>query len=205
LYRSGANIIFLEDSHGVADAGQPLASAWTSPRHRIRLATRAAHEQVDERFSRYDLTNPRDYRKFLAAHWSVLPGCEALLEAGGVLEILDDWPVRRRTDTLARDMTVMGQVPAAVTDTQGAMTPAGLWGMMYVLEGSRLGGAILAQRVEAGPDATCRAATSYLRHGDGQRLWPTFVAAFDAAPAVNDDFDAVVAGARRTFSMFAAA
>ena len=102
-------------------------------------------------------------------------------------------------------MTLMGQVPVAVADTQGTITSAGLWGMMYVLEGSRLGGAILAQRVEAGPDARCRAATTYLRHGQGQRLWPSFVAAFDAAEAVNDDFDEVVAGALQTFKMFGAA
>ena len=180
-----------------------MPTAGLTPRHRIRLATRDAHDQVDRWFSRYDLKNPQDYRRFLTSHWSVLPGCELMLEAAGALEILSDWPVRRRTDALAQDMSLLGQVPVTVVDTQGAISPAELWGMMYVLEGSRLGGAILAQRVEAGPDATCRLATAYLRHGTGLRLWPSFVAAFDAADAVNGDFEGVVAGARRTFAMFA--
>jgi len=76
---------------------------------------------------------------------------------------------------------------------------------MYVLEGSRLGGAVLARRVADNPDAACRKATRYLRHGERQGLWASFLAMFDASPHVRDNEAAVIAGALAAFAMFAGA
>ncbi|GAA3996661.1 hypothetical protein GCM10022211_02180 [Sphingomonas humi] len=75
-------------------------------------------------------------------------------------------------------------------------------GALYVLEGSRLGGAILARHVGAAADPRCRTATRYLLHGEGERLWPSFVSYFNASDVVRHSLPEVIAAARHTFSLF---
>jgi len=170
-------------------------------RDEIRLATRAAHERVDRLYSVFDLADPQDYRRFLIAHHDVFPQCEAILDTSGARRLVPDWTQRMRAADLATDLTLLGIDPAPVLPAS-PVGEAAMFGMMYVLEGSRLGGAVLARRVLANPDPDCRAATRYLRHGEGLKLWPSFVAAFTASPIVDDHRDAVIASALRTFDMF---
>ena len=74
--------------------------------------------------------------------------------------------------------------------------------MTYVLEGSRLGGAVLLRRVLANPDGSCRAATAFLRHGAGGALWPSFVAALEGERYVAGLLKAATAGAEAAFAAF---
>ena len=171
-------------------------------RDRLRAVTREAHERVDRRFSGYDLGDPEAYRGFLEAHHAVLPGCEYMLEASGAAALVDDWAHRLRTPALVADLVSLGARPVRATPTLRRLTPAAAFGMLYVLEGSRLGGAVLARRVLAGASARCRGATRYLRHGEGLRLWPSFLAALEASGDVRDDPDAAVASAIETFGLF---
>lgn len=181
----------------------------TSARDHLRAATRANHERVDRRFGAYDLARPDDYRRFLVAHRAVLPACEAILAVSGAAALLPDWPLRRRASALDADLASLGVDPdgdrAPGFLPEAPLDAAAAWGMMYVLEGSRLGGAVLARRVADNPDAACRDATRYLTHGHGLRLWPTFVAAFDRSAVVGDNLDAVTASAGATFDRFDAA
>ena len=169
---------------------------------RLRAATRDAHKRVDRRFSGYDLGDPLDYRCFLEAHRAVLPGCERTLEASGAGLLIDDWGRRARTLGLLADLDSLGGAPARAIPAGRWLAPAAAFGMLYVIEGSRLGSAILARRVLDGGSARCAGATRYLRHGEGLRLWPSFLAALESSVAVHDDPDAVVASAIETFALF---
>jgi heme oxygenase len=75
--------------------------------------------------------------------------------------------------------------------------------MLYVLEGSRLGGKLLLRRALADPDPRIRAATRYLAHGDGSGLWQAFLERLEASAAVARSHDAAIAGAREAFALFA--
>ena len=166
---------------------------------RLKAATNAAHEAVDRHYSRFDLADPQGYREFLSAHAAIMPHCEAVLDASGIAALLPDWEERRRTPALLADLAAL-DCTIALSDL--AATPLAApetWGMLYVLEGSRLGGAVLAGRVRANPDERCRAATGYLRHGRGAKLWPKFLVAFDSKAVTNMDFERVVASALETF------
>ncbi len=174
-------------------------------RARLKHATRGAHDRLDALFSALDLTDPNGYRRFLAVQGKVLPRCEAILAASGAAHLLPDWTLRVRTPALAHDLAAIGGQATAVHGDVAAAGPAASFGMMYVLEGSRLGGAVLARRVDANEDPACRGATRYLRHGVGQGLWPSFVSALDAAECVADDLAACIAGAAQTFALFEAA
>lgn len=173
-----------------------------SHRDWLRSSTRAAHERVDARFSRFDLTTRHGYHRFLLAHHAVLPALELRLAASGAAALLADWPTRLRAPALAADLRQFGGALPVLGDGAPPLSPPAAFGMMYVLEGSRLGGAVLARRVLGNDDPGCRTATSYLRHGERLGLWASFVAAFDASDTVRDNRDEVVAAARDAFDLF---
>jgi len=169
---------------------------------RLKAATQTAHAVVDAHYSRFDLADARGYRDFLTAHAAIMPRCEAVLDASAVAGLLPDWEARRRTPALLADLAALDCTIAPSASPATPLATPETWGMLYVLEGSRLGGAVLAKRVAANPDANCRAATRYLRHGHGDRLWPTFLLAFDATAATSAQFQRVIDGALETFSLF---
>ncbi|GAA4012988.1 hypothetical protein GCM10022280_08820 [Sphingomonas swuensis] len=185
------------------DRGEERSVA--SARWTLRDATTEAHERVDRLFSRFDLARADDYRLFLEAHRAVLPGLEHSLAESNVEEFLPDWPRRRRADSLAADLRDLGLSDSVEDVTAPALSRASAIGLLYVLEGSRLGGAVLARRVSANDDPRCRAATRYLRHGEGERLWPTFVAALDQVDELRDHLPEMIDSAHRAFAIFEAA
>ncbi len=169
---------------------------------RIKAATSAAHEIVDAHYSRFDLGDPQGYRDFLIAHAAIVPRCEAVLDGSGVAGLLPDWEERRRTPALLADLAALDCTAAHADCAVAPLAASEAWGMLYVLEGSRLGGAVLASRVRANPDARCRDAVRYLRHGQGARLWPTFLQAFDNIAVTIAQFERTTASALETFSFF---
>jgi heme oxygenase len=74
--------------------------------------------------------------------------------------------------------------------------------MLYVLEGSRLGGRLLLRRTLANPDPQVRSATRYLGHGGGRDLWRPFLEQLEASTAVAAAPDTAIAGAREAFALF---
>jgi heme oxygenase len=82
---------------------------------------------------------------------------------------------------------------------------AGMLGAMYVLEGSRLGAAVLLDIVLQSPDPIVRNATGYLSHGAQKRLWLSFLAILERCGTTLDDVNATVDAARHAFAIFEAA
>lgn len=179
--------------------------AAVSVRGLLRAATQEAHGRVDARFARFDLASPQGYRDFLRAHLAVLPDCEAWLDASDTAGLIADWPFRRRSEALLADAGRLGVAGAMPRSPPRRLHPAEVFGMAYVLEGSRMGSAVLARRALANTDPQCRAATEYVRHGEGQGFWPSFIVALEAADAVRANPDAAIDAARATFALFAGA
>ena len=99
---------------------------------------------------------------------------------------------------LKTDLSFLGSrlptPPPIVEDFSAAM----LHGVLYVLEGSRLGGRVLSLRVGAGlPKAYLRAV-----HGKGE--WRSFLTAFDAAADIESSswLAGAVTGAKFAFDHF---
>ena len=168
----------------------------------LRQATASAHGRVDAAFTRFDLGQRHDYRKFLTAHASVILPLEASAGQAGAGQILDDWSSRRRTDALLDDLAALGLPPPPLLLLGARGGPAWVLGVLYVLEGSRLGAQVLRQRVLAGPDTECWAATAYLSHGMGQAFWPSFLAKLEASPYAKGDTSPVIEGAHAAFAAF---
>jgi heme oxygenase len=182
---------------------RPAVSARSTVRQLLRAATADLHAAVDARFSADFDSGGAAYGRFLTALGSVVPPLEAALEAAGVERLLQDWQRRRRSPFLQWDLRTLGLAVPAPLPVVPPRGEAGLFGMLYVLEGSRLGGKLLLRRALASPEPRVRAATRYLGHGDGGELWRAFVERLEASAAVACSPDAAIAGAREAFALFA--
>jgi heme oxygenase len=157
----------------------------------LRNATAVDHQTVDGEFGRFDLSLPSSYSKFLIAHARVLGAIE-----GAVSGIWSPW--RARFPLLKADLAELG-----IAVMEGLPLPtdslAGQWGALYVLEGSRLGGGILASRVGNGLPKRYLSAT----HEAGS--WRRFSKALDDAEGSDTEVwraDAIT-GAKLAFACFA--
>ncbi|HAQ87314.1 MAG TPA: heme oxygenase [Pseudomonas sp.] len=167
-------------------------------RNQLRSATAAQHERVDAAFSAYRLDQPEGYRAFLQAHAQVLIPLEIELEQAGIETMLDDWPLRCRRQALLADLKALGCAEPPLTPAGMAPSPGWSWGAAYVIEGSRLGGRVLARRVaDANPSAPLR----YLNHGSATPLWPSFLQKLEQQGSACD-WSEVLTGANDTFERF---
>jgi len=167
-------------------------------RARLRQATAPLHEQVDAAFSSFSLDQPDGYRRFLRAHSRVLSATEIALERAGFADLLDDWPMRVRRHALWADLAELECPPPPALSLPSLSDFASCWGVAYVLEGSRLGGRVLARRIrQANPTVPVR----YLEHGDVARLWPAFLARLEQ-DAASCAWDPMLVAAERSFALF---
>lgn len=160
----------------------------------LRAATSEKHRQVDDAFSHFDLGNRQSYGSFLIAHARVLGAIERCLAAAPA-----GFPqARTRLENLAHDLADFAQPWPDPMPLPYAFGDAALWGMLYVAEGSRLGGGVLAARVGHGLPRSFLAAV----HLKGE--WRTLLAALDAAALGQPQSwsDEMADGARRTFDLY---
>lgn len=115
----------------------------------LRVATRAAHDQVDSLLSGFDLGDRASYARFLSVQAAAFLPVEQALDKAGVEALVPDWPGRRRGHLLRDDLDALKvTVPHLMVAPPFADSNAMLGGL-YVLEGSRLGGAMLSRSVGA--------------------------------------------------------
>lgn len=159
----------------------------------LRVRTAEAHARVDTAFSAYDLSHRAQYAAFLLAHSRALPVAEALIRDNVALPLS-----RPRTRLLEQDMRALDQAMPARLPFGCAASAAAAWGIFYVVEGSRLGGGILAKRV--GADLP----TAYLgaRHEPGE--WSAIRKAIDAEALQHDAawIDGAVLAAEACFDLY---
>jgi len=167
-------------------------------RDRLRAATTDSHAALDATVSDWRLQSAAGYGAFLSASAAALYPLEHALERAGVADWLPDWPVRARRAALARDLAALG-LNAPIRQPAEVASPAFGAGLLYVLEGSRLGARFLCRQVRA---ADADLPLAYLAHGEGHDLWRSFLTWLDAIPKVGFRTDAAEAGARYGFQYF---
>jgi len=167
-----------------------------SARFHLRAETAEAHERLDALFSRFHLANPSQYAQFLKAQAGAFMAVEAALDAAGAEAVVPDWPARRRSQALCDDMAALGEAVPAPLALPGIVGEPAILGALYVLEGSRLGGAMLVRTV---PDASPK---SFLTPGNPV-LWRTFIAILDERLSSGDERAEAARSARAVFDLFA--
>jgi heme oxygenase len=175
-----------------------------SARGQLRTATRDLHARLDARLAPLMTQGDAGYQEFLLrSAMALLPVEQALTEAG-VAILLPDWPQRLRSCALRGDLAALALAEPAGAAVAAVCGEAFQFGMLYVLEGSRLGARLLLAEVAA-LSPVCRAATRYLSHGQGLSLWPTFLQRLEASQQVQREPEQAAAGARVVFRQFLAA
>jgi len=179
-----------QDASSIAGATRPLTA-----RFALRAATGEAHERLDALYSAFDLGRSADYATFLLAHAPAFLAVEAALDAAGVELVVDGWASRRRSEALKADLTALDlPVPAPATSPSfdGA---AAILGAAYVLEGSRLGGAMLVRKV--GPGLP----TAFLTPGNPSD-WRAFISLLDERLSSEESLAAAASAALSVFNLF---
>jgi heme oxygenase len=155
----------------------------------LRAATRAAHDQVDAAFSHWDLGDHADYTAFLSAQ------ARAFLPVEQALADLGDWSERARGPLLVADLADLG-VTAPASEPFAFASPPAMIGGAYVLEGSRLGGAMLRKSVAPGLP------TRFLTPSTVAGHWQKFLATLEQELASDVQRTQAVAGAQFVFDLF---
>lgn len=174
----------------------PTAPARQSltPRFALRTATADAHARLDALYSTLDLANRGDYALFLLGHAAAfLPVEDAL--AAGADAMIPGWTTRLRGGALRADLAVLNLELPAPQRSPAFDSEAALLGGLYVLEGSRLGGTVLARTVPTGlPRAFLGPEPSY--------SWRAFTALLDQRLADHAALAEAAAAATAVFSVF---
>ncbi len=171
-----------------------------SPLQILRERTAAAHRQLE-------LAHLHNGAATRAGYVALLRGSLAAVHA--IEPVVTRWlPAAAqpsRVASLRRDLAELGErddvEPIAV---QLADDPATAWGAAYVVEGSTLGGVVLAQQFERALAPAERGATSYLRlRGAGTAAhWRAFVQALEQAPLDGDALERAVRAAVLSFGAY---
>lgn len=181
--------------------GAPIAGREMAFHAGLRAATRADHDTVDRLFGALGLDDARAYGRFLTAHALALLPIERWLRdapAGMASRMI---ALKPRGAALGADLAALGLPVREGTPLAWSHDPAGLWGVAYVTEGSRLGGAMLARQVPAGlPRA-------YLNSVHGPGGWRNFLNAMEreAAGATSAWRERAIQSAGMAFATFAEA
>ncbi|MFC3440185.1 biliverdin-producing heme oxygenase [Sphingobium rhizovicinum] len=159
-------------------------------RQALRAATMDSHRRVDDAFGDFSLESRDDYRSFLTAHGRALAAMEPVAR-----------PARSRLPLLAQDLAALGDSMPEPLPMRQDMKEGGRWGLLYTLEGSRLGGAMLSRQVGEGLPRAYLSAV----HDKGE--WIAFQRALDGAAAEGGEgwLEDAVQGALAAFALFATA
>jgi heme oxygenase len=164
----------------------------------IKRSTAAGHTKVDELFSAFDLAKRRSYVGFLRANARALLPLEQLL--------YDDFGLpwwAPRGPLLLNDLEALkslGDLKFPARMCSGMSNHGSRFGVLYVLEGSRFGAAILKGRVASSLPR------EFLSAEATPGCWPSFLSALECAAAEHSPIwlDNVAMGARIAFDLFAA-
>lgn len=174
----------------------PRQASPASPRFALRAATSDAHERLDARFSTFDLSHAVDYGAFLRAQAGAFFPMEDALDAAGADTLIADWPERRRSLALRADLAALNLPDPAPVAVPALTSQAAILGALYVLEGSRLGGAMLVRSV---PNSLPK---TFLAPGN-PAAWRAFVAVLDQRLSSQADLDEAAKAASAVFAAFA--
>jgi heme oxygenase (biliverdin-IX-beta and delta-forming) len=171
---------------------------------RLRVETASEHERAERIFDvELRTSSIGAYRELLQRFYAFHATWEPLVEAA--IDQPSFFGPRRKLELLKRDLralhTVDGELPRVAAHTIGPMrSSVEAFGSMYVVEGSTLGGTIIARVVERRLGYDRQRGCSYFRcYGDDvNRMWISFQAAMLASCRPEDD-EAVILSAKRTF------
>jgi heme oxygenase (biliverdin-IX-beta and delta-forming) len=177
---------------------------------RLRHATNDLHHGLERELAAvFEQLSFASYRELLRALYGfyvpIEPALEQIARCHPELEI----PIRGRAELLIRDLRALELEPSETSISRATWIgdADSAAGTLYVLEGSCLGGQVIARQVERRLDLGSEGGLAFFT-GDGSataRRWREVIAWLEAFAARRDELqrDGIVEGARRTFDEMA--
>lgn len=175
----------------------------------LKRATRDDHEAIEKQV---DLsrcaTEPQYYVQVLQRFLGFVAPMEgALQEVAGIAAIVPDLSSRMRTGLLQQDLLTLGHDGEDIANLRRCRvlpevcSVAQALGYLYVMEGSTLGGQIIARRIQEAGVVSPLACAFFRSHGaQVGPMWKRFSAALETyAERHPIDADTICTAARRTF------
>lgn len=131
----------------------------------------------------------------MLAQANALIAVERVLDDSGIAAIVPDWPARRRAHLLAADLHALELELPIPSPLAPFDDPSAMLGAVYVIEGSRLGGTLLKQRVSQ------KLPTAFLSSGNST-LWRMLLEILDERLRTADQMSAAIAAAGNVFALF---
>ncbi|MBT2770755.1 biliverdin-producing heme oxygenase [Halomonas sp. ISL-60] len=169
----------------------------------LKRETRVAHHQVDQHPALKPLLSREltvaKYATALSALYAPIASLEQALSSGLQAHAMD-YRLMQREPLLKADIQRLGKRVASVPFAALPTSPANTVGMLYVLEGSRLGGAMIARHVESvlGRQVPLQFLTAHPLTGE---QWAAFWH-FAEYHCPLSTWPAVLAGAQQAFERF---
>jgi heme oxygenase len=175
-------------------------------RFRLRDRVSALHERLDQTIEAKCFAAGVRLDRLLMIHHQALTAIVPALERAQARRALPGWDGPSRLSAIEADLKMLGITPAA-QDMVDLVLAADeeIWGFLYVLEGSSLGGRILLRRVEHDGSPAQLRALRYLRGSGVGGCWSSLISRLDALDYHGDPFEIAVAGARKAFDVYLAA
>jgi heme oxygenase (biliverdin-IX-beta and delta-forming) len=185
----------------------PVFAATVPPAaQRLRHATRDAHAAVEslplmQALGDADLTADA-YRDVLRRQHRLLAGWEQAQADWLDALLAQGWSYRHRAALLEHDLRTLGGTADPPAAPPASPSDAARWGMLYVIEGSQLGGRLIARGLRARQPALSGALRYFELGDDAPSAWRRFQRTLER---VLDDEAAqaqAVAGAAAMFAHF---
>lgn len=172
---------------------------------RLKAATEVIHQALDSRImAQQPFASRANYARFISAQYCFLHESEPLYDNAQLAALLPDLDDRRRRALIAQDLADLNQpIPLLPTNSEAttSLNFAEALGWLYVVEGSKLGAAILlrlAEKIGLGGELGARHLAA---HPDGRaRHWRAFTSLLDSATLSSQQEDQLIASAKAGFA-----
>ncbi|KQQ70056.1 heme oxygenase [Xanthomonas sp. Leaf131] len=142
------------------------------------------------------------YALILRRHSALLGGFEDHLSDWLNTLVGTGWHYRRRVPALREDLRTLGQQPDAPIAAPTAGNDAARWGMLYVIEGSQLGGRMIARSLRQQQPALANAVRYFELADDDPAGWRRFQTVLDQRLDTPCARAAAIDGAQAMFAHF---
>ncbi|KMN37400.1 heme oxygenase [Chromobacterium sp. LK1] len=170
----------------------------------LKARTHETHDALDQRImANQPFATRENYARFLLAQYCFLRDADALYDNPELARLFPDLAERRRYDSIAADLRDLDRPLPELREApiSSTLDVASAMGWLYVVEGSKLGAAILYKLAgKLGLDENC-GARHLAGHPDGRaRHWRAFTAALDGLLLDEAAEQRVTAGAVAAFA-----
>ncbi|WDM67754.1 biliverdin-producing heme oxygenase [Xanthomonas cucurbitae] len=158
----------------------------------VPLMQALGHGQIDR----------NGYATVLRRHHALLAGFEERLSDWLNTLVGSGWPYRRRVPALSADLYTLAQAPDAPLPPPASDDDAARWGMLYVIEGSQLGGRVIARHLRRHRPALAGALQYFELADEDPAGWRRFQSVLDHRLDSPRARAAAIEGAQAMFTHF---